>query len=80
VITLDNLYNRNEWEMEELAQRAYHTWLASLYGSKDAAFLKGVKTWQNLPEKAQQAWQATVEFIWNEAITRYLRETSEIQG
>jgi hypothetical protein len=66
--------------MEELAQQAYHTWLALLYGSKDAALMKGVKPWQNLPEKAQQAWQATVEFIWKEAITEYLRKTSEIQG
>ena len=49
--------------METLAQQAYYTWLTSLYGSTGEAFLKGVKTWDNLPIKAQTAWEATVEFV-----------------
>lgn len=49
--------------MQDLAQQAYHTWLASLYGSANEAFTKGVKTWENLPEKARTAWEATVDFI-----------------
>lgn len=47
----------------DLAQQAYHTWLTSLYGSTDAAFIKGVKTWENLPEKAQVAWYDTVKAV-----------------
>jgi uncharacterized protein HemY len=49
--------------MQDLAQQAYHTWIASLYGSTDEAFLKGVKTWEQLPDKAQTAWEVTVDFI-----------------
>lgn len=46
-----------------LAQQAYHTWIASLYGSIDEAFTKGVKTWEMLPDKAQTAWETTVTFV-----------------
>lgn len=48
---------------ETTAQQAYHAWLSGLYGSAEEAFLHGVKTWENLPDKARAAWQLTVDFI-----------------
>ena len=47
------------------AQMAYEVWIASLYGSTTDAYTNGVKTWDNLPEKARLAWSATVLHIVN---------------
>lgn len=47
------------------AQHAYEVWLASLYGSAAIAYAKGVKTWDQLPEKTQLAWSAAVVYIVN---------------
>jgi hypothetical protein len=64
---------------QTVAQQAYEVWIASLYSNTTTAYGKGVKTWQQLPERAQKAWEVTVEFVRQGALTKYLKETSEIQ-
>ena len=48
-----------------LAEIGYEVWLTSLYGSADGAYMKGVKPWEQLPEKTQDAWSAVVVHIVN---------------